>query len=96
MVIQGWFGEEEVEMEKAKYMNGNLAIRLTCHDNDGFCETYGNLTVNLGDKLPEGYAYVDTNNMPTAEEFIERYGLGEHAGKFRMSGFCCYPLYKFY
>ena len=52
--------------------------------------------MNFDEKLPEDYAYVDTNNMPNAEQFIEENKLGEFVGKYKMSGFCCYPLYKFY
>ena len=42
------------------------------------------------------YAYVDTNNMPNAEDFINENKLGEFAGEYKNSGFCWYPLYKFY
>ena len=97
MKIENWGMEYEVKVNKTKYTDGNLAIQLMCHDDEyDFWGPYGNLTVNLGEKLPEDQAYVDTNNMPNAEEFIRKYGLGEHLGTFRMSGFCCYPLYKFY
>lgn len=97
MKIKGWGMEYEVKINKTRYSNGNLAIQLMSYDDEyEFWEPYGNLTVNFEEKLPEGCAYVDTNNMPNAEEFINKYGLGEHQGKFRMSGYCCYPLYKFY
>lgn len=96
MKIQGWGKEYEVELVKKKYTNGNLAITLNYYDEEFGCFLpYGNLTVNLGKKLPPDMAYVDTNNMEDAEEFIEQYDLGEHQGKFGFSGYCCYPLYKF-
>ena len=53
------------------------------------------LTVNLGEKLTDGEAYVDTNNIPNAEEFIAEYELGTPLGVLRRSGFCEYPLYNF-
>lgn len=85
------FGKEyEVTAHKANYYNGNLAIFLTY---DG--EPYGNLTVNLSERLLPDTAYVDTNNMPDAERFITENGLGEFTGKTKDSGYCTYPLYKF-
>lgn len=98
MKISDCFGKEyDVNVEKLQYPNGNLAIELVYYDEeDDFWESYGTLTTNFDEKLPDGYAYVDTNNIPFAEEFIEKYGLGVHQGKFRYSGFCTYPLYKFF
>lgn len=40
-------------------------------------------------------AYVDVNNCPWAQKFIEENKLGEFTGKYGQSGFCIYPLYKF-
>lgn len=97
MKIKGLFQEYEVNVNKTKYYNGNLAITLDCYDEEyGFWEPYGNLTVNLDKKLPPNQAYVDTNNMPNAEAFIAKYNLGEPTGEYGFSGFCCYPLYEFY
>ena len=97
MKISNWGCEYEVKAEKTQYMNGNLAIQLMCYDDEyDFWEPYGNLTVNFDEKLPDGYAYVDTNNMPNAEQFIKKYNLGVHQGKYKYSGFCAYPLYKFF
>ena len=97
MKISNWGHEYEVKVEKTQYMNGNLAIQLMYYDDEyGFWEPYGNLTVNFDEKLPNGYAYVDTNNMPNADQFIEEYNLGVHQDKYKCSGFCAYPLYKFF
>ena len=43
----------------------------------------------------ESKAFVDTNNCPWAEEFIQENGLGEFTGIYGNSGFCTYPLYEF-
>lgn len=92
MKIADYFGgETKVTLEKGTYYNGNLRIQLWCDEGP-----YATLTTNVDRKLPEGMAYVDTNNVPQAEEFIKKYKLGEHQGKFQMSGFCCYPMYKFF
>lgn len=98
MKIQGIFKEYEVKAIVTHYCNnGNFAVQLLNYDSVYDCwEPYASLTVNFHKKLPENMAYVDTNNVPNAEAFIAEYGLGEHQGKFMFSGFCCYPLYKFY
>ena len=74
--------------------NGNLAIQLT-EKEDGWEEPYAMLTVNLDEKLADGYAYVDTNNLPDAEGFILRNDLGVFTGRISHSGWCSYPLYQF-
>lgn len=92
MKITDFLGNETVvNVSKGKYYNGNLRIQLWCEDGP-----YATLTTNVEKKLPEGMAYVDTNNVPQAEEFIKKYNLGVYQGKFKMSGFCFYPLYKFF
>lgn len=97
MKIKGLFQEYEVKVNKTQYYNGNLAITLDCYDEEyDFWEPYGNLTVNLDRKLPADQAYVDTNNLPNAEAFIAENHLGEPTGDYGFSGFCCYPLYRFY
>ena len=50
------------------------------------------------DKLsayPGNLSFVDTNNCPWAEKFIETYHLGKPTGAMGTSGFCEYPLYEF-
>lgn len=87
------YGETyDVTMKKDRYSNnGNLAIKLTCEDG----EPFATLTVNLNTKLDEDLAYVDTNNVPNAEQFIKENDLGEFTGVYGFSGFCQYPLYRF-
>lgn len=82
----------DIEMEKTEYRNnGNLAIQLYSEKEGPFAT----LTVNLNEKLPKGYAYVDTNNCPWAREFIAENHLGVFTGEYGFSGFCSYPLYRF-
>ena len=91
-----FFGESmKVMLSKKKYGNGNLAICVDYFDED--LQNWlpdGKLTVNLG-PVEAGYAYVDTENRPWAESLIEKNGLGYDTGKIRISGFSCFPLYKF-
>lgn len=86
-----WGDKVEVTLEKTKYYNGNLAIQLWCEDGP-----YAMLTVNLPGKRQKNEAYVDVNNCPWAEDFIRENTLGEPLGRLASSGFCVYPLYRFY
>ena len=88
-------GAYKVFLQIHRYVNNqNLAIQILV-DEGHYYEPYGMLTVNLTDTLPEDMAYVDTNNIANAEEFIKEYKLGEPTGKVMRSGFCEYPLYRF-
>lgn len=90
-----WGGHNNVYLEINNYLdNNNMFIHLMARE-DGFDEPYGNVTVNLGIKVPDYCAYVDLNNMPELEGFIEENGLGEFTGIVQRSGFCEYPLYMF-
>lgn len=74
-----------------RYPNGNnLLIELW--DNKGNRDILTKMFIKTDDKT---ISFVDTNNHPTAEEFIERYGLGKPTGKYVRSGFCMYPEYVF-
>ena len=97
MKIRGYGKEYTVEAKKGMYQNGNLCIQLLCLNEEfGYMEPYAKLTVNLQDGLASDLAYVDTNNVPGAEDFINTYGLGVNTGVTRRSGYCTYPLYRFY
>lgn len=90
--VETFFGAYDVSLKKSKYSsNGNLAIQM--FESDGM--PFATLTVNLGKKLKDDLAYVDTNNCPWAETFIEKNGLGEPTDRIGQSGFCFYPQYKF-
>ena len=87
-------GEYEVSLEINTYQNnGCMYIGLIEHGE--YPEPYGDLTVNLEGKAPDYCGYVDLNNMPELEKFIEDNDLGEFTGLTRRSGFCEYPLYMF-
>lgn len=94
MKVKDYFGNDvAVYISTAEYYNGNLAVRLWTKDH----EPWATLTVNLPDhlKLDKDMAFVDTNNMPEAEEFIREHKLGTPMGVSARSGYCTYPLYKF-
>lgn len=88
---------DEVEAVRETYhSNGTLAIQLMSKENG----PVASLTVNLPDNhicesLGPEYAFVDTNNVNNAEEFIEANKLGKSLDVYGHSGYCIYPLYKF-
>ena len=96
MKIKSYLNIYDVEPVYASYQNnGSLAIQLI--DTEDGCP-FGTLTVNLEgyESLVDGeYAFVDTNNIPNAEEFIIENGLGAPTGIYGHSGYCEYPLYRF-
>ena len=70
------YGETyKIDLVKKEYTDGGLAIRADYFDEEmqGWLP-YAFLTVNLG-RQNYGYAYVDINNCPWAEDFIEENGL---------------------
>lgn len=87
-------GEVSVSLEINSYLNnGCMYIGLVMQGE--YPEPYGDLTVNLVEKVPDYCGYVDLNNMPELEEFIDKNNLGEFTGLTQKSGFCEYPLYHF-
>lgn len=75
--------------------NGSLAIRLNVASAPW--EIFSILTVNLpfSENLPKNLAYVDINNCPWAEEFLQENEIARPTGINAPSGFCTYPLYEF-
>ena len=81
-----------VEIIVARYdVNDNLAIELL--DVEDIC-IFCTITKNIV-PLPFGFAAVDVNNCPFAQDFIVENGLGELIGMEVESGFVSYPIYKF-
>lgn len=98
MTVTSWGRTYNVKPTTSTYRNnGNLYIGLLCEikeDYGEWWEPYCDITVNIG-KLEENCGAVDTNNFPQAEDFIHKYGFGEFTGRYVISGFCSYPIYKF-
>ena len=73
-------------------INGSLAVTLYGEDGD----LLGVITVNLpGGPTPPHTAFLDTNNYPWVELFLENNDIAHPTGDFAHSGYCTYPLYKF-
>lgn len=94
--INSWGKEEFVSFKKGEYFNGNTAIIMMCEDPECYGEAYGNLTVNLGEKMPRPeYVYIDVNNIGTnIIEVLVNDGMISNPIKYERSGFVLYPLVK--
>ncbi|MFR5740454.1 MAG: DUF4313 domain-containing protein [Coprococcus sp.] len=94
MNYESKWGDVNVELSMSQYTdNGNIYLELVNTEGE-YPEPYGNITVNLGG-VPKYCGYVDTNNMPEMEKFLEENDLGDFTGITLKSGFCEYPLYVF-
>lgn len=67
-------------------------IALQLHDFDG-CP-YATISIAFGEFIGLMFTtYVDTNNNPWAEEFLQKNGIGIKTSFTKASGYCEYPLY---
>lgn len=91
--LRAWGADHLIRLEIGRYSNnGNLAIEM--YTDEG--EPWSSLTVNLYEKLPPDYAYVDINdNGNEIITWIQKNGIGEPTGRVRSSGFCIFPEVKF-
>lgn len=82
-----------VEVKAETYRNNEtLALTLVYEDGDRDV-----ITVNLGNGYQsESMAFLDTNNFPDIEKWIQKYNLGLPMGVMQRSGFCTYPLYTLF
>ena len=98
-IINGWGRFYKVGFNIGHYHNPkNLAIQLVCVEDteETFCgEPYGTMTVNLGVDCAPDEGFIDVNNTPFLEAFINKYNFGKPTGEMARSGYCIYPLYKF-
>lgn len=88
MLIFDNYGEVKLIVSRYAYY-GNIALSLESMTG----ERIPNLSVNI-EPLYDGYVYLDTNNVPTVENFINKYKLGKFVNAYGESGYYKYPLYK--
>lgn len=93
----------KVRFSIADYASDPMVMAITATaENDEFDLV---LSVNIGSSIgngtliPRNCAFIDTNNNPTAEDFLRRIGAKQYErfGEpvYGYSGFCRYPLYEF-
>ena len=88
MLIFDNYGEVKLIVSRCAYY-GNIALSLDPMTGNKIAI----LSVNI-EPLYDSYVYLDTNNVPTVENFINKYKLGEFVNAYGESGYCKYPLYK--
>lgn len=91
---KSWGELFELHIFRTHYIdNGRLAIGA----NTTLGEPFGLFTININDgPLAENEAYIDTNNMPNAVDFLVNNGLAERTNRVGKSGFCTYPVVKIF
>ena len=74
---------------------GTLAVLMNYIDGEMECD-YDIISVNICSGLQDGQtAYVNTNNIPEIDRWLEENGIAENTGINTISGFCTYPLMVF-
>ena len=80
--------------------NNTLAVVLIDAGTNVINSIFATITVNIPgvfeDYQDETHAYIDTNNCPWAENFLQENGIAKPWKNFKgKSGYCEYPLYEF-
>jgi len=87
------YNGKSVTLSAEEYRSNNT-LALMLHYDDGETEV---ITVNLQEPIQSSsLAYLDTNNQPGIEKFIQKNGLGLPMGVLTQSGFFKYPLYTIF
>lgn len=96
LTLNKWGKDHPMSFDVDSYpQNGNLYVGLITHE-EGYPEPWQNLTVNLDVKCEENCAFIDTNN--NGDDIIPwliNNKLGRLTGKYKASGWCMYPEFKF-
>ena len=72
--------------------NGTLAVVMETEDGESYV-----ITTNLNSPFQSSsMAFLDINNYPGIDKWIEKNGLGLGMGIQQQSGFCEYPLYTIF
>ena len=93
-----WGETYELALEVSKYgNNGSLAIILNDVKNK---EEFGVLTINLPQSsvfaaFAPNTQFVDTNNLPNIDEWLEENKIAKRGSVKGCSGFCTYPSFEF-
>ena len=87
------FNGRRVSVKAESYRNnGTLAIMIKYDDGDSEV-----ITTNLCSLFQsKTMAFLDTNNYPDIEKWIQKNKIGLPMGVSERSGFCEYPLYTFF
>lgn len=85
----------KVTLYTMHYWDENLVVEMDYFDEDFKCYApFCTLSVNLDESIPPDQFFVDTNNCPWAEQFLQENNIAKPVGRCGHSGFCTYPLYE--
>lgn len=86
------YKNEDATLHVSRYADdGSVALVLT----DRYKSVITSLSVNLSTHFPDfGTFCVDTNNCPTAEQFLIENNIAVPTGRIISSGYCKYPVYR--
>lgn len=87
------YNGKTVSLKASQYQyGGTLAVVMETEDGESYV-----ITTNLRSSFQsESMAFLDTNNYPKIESFIQKNNLGIQMGVKEASGFCEYPLYTIF
>lgn len=91
--INYWQEKTKIRLFETKYSSNNtLAIVALDEYGEEFCK----LSVNLNSPMQgDNLAFVDTNNLPWVEQFLQENDIAYPMFYSECSGWCNYPLYGF-
>lgn len=91
------YGREYDVRFKINHYASNNSIYVGMDYYDSECNSwlpFANITTNIGTVFHD-YNYVDTNNLPEIDKWLEENNFAKCTGLSVPSGFCEYPLMKF-
>ena len=88
------FEGRTISLQAMTYENNGTLALMAFYDENG--DDSDVLSVNLNNAMMQNdeCCFIDTNNIPWAPRFLEKFNLAEPTGVSQRSGFCTYPLYK--
>lgn len=89
-------GDEQVTIEVATYAYPRNERRKALQLKTTNGELYAYLSVNIPDDIltNDNCFFVDNNNCPCAERFLQDSGIATPTGRVALSGFWVYPEYE--
>ena len=91
--VEYLYNGKTVSLKASQYQHGGtLAVVMETEDGESYV-----ITTNLRSPFQsDSMAFLDTNNYPKIESFIQKNNLGLPMGVNETSGFCTYPLYTIF
>lgn len=93
--VYNGYEKTKLRLKVCTYRDNSLCIIAYSKENNEE-ELYGAITVCLGETdLQKNHQYIDVNNLPNIEKFLQNNHIAVATGRKCKSGFVTYPEYKF-